>query len=70
MDNKQQHIQTAPSSEEEEQDQWYQTTEADIESALCDDKDDLYKFITKEEVEDIERAYEGQVEQQIDYHIG
>ena len=35
-----------------------------------DTDDDVYKFITKEEVEDIERAYEAQVQQAIDYHIG
>lgn len=58
MDNKQQHVQTAPSSKETEQ----------FISFLSND--DIYEFITKEEVEDIERAYEAQVQQCIDYHNG
>ena len=45
---------------------WHQT-DADIAEA---EQDDIYKFITREEVEDIERAYEAQVQQAIDYHIG
>jgi hypothetical protein len=50
-------------------------TEADAEENARDDKDLVYdvfldELISKEEVEGIERAYEGQVEQWLYYHNG
>lgn len=55
MDNKQ-HIQTDASSDEAEQNLVYDVF--------------LDELISKEEVEGIERAYQGQVEQWLYYHNG